>query len=70
MNNEQKPETELITFTCGPTNYPTCICNCPDSCEHDWTGPTVSIGDTYGGESVTCLKCEMTAFEHSMWVGP
>lgn len=35
----------------------------PDACQHQWDGPTVQIES---GETVTCSKCGMDAFSHSL----
>jgi hypothetical protein len=35
-------------------------------CEHEWDGPIVDIDR---GQSVTCSKCGMTAFDHAMRCG-
>lgn len=58
----------VTVMACGPHSA-TCECNCPDSCEHKWDGPVVEF-DEGRGSTVTCSRCGMTAFEHSMWVMP
>jgi len=64
-----KPDADPDQATlhvCGPSTTE-CKCNCPDSCEHVWDGPGVEEGLM---NSVTCSRCGMTAFAHSMWVNP
>jgi len=57
----------ITTFTCGPST-PTCKCQCPKGpCEHVWDGPWVEFDNTV---TVTCSRCRLSSFTHSMWVGP
>ena len=65
MNGEREPN--LTVRVCGPSAAK-CKCNCPESCEHQWDGPWVEIGE--GGHSVTCSRCGMSAMAHGMWVLP
>ena len=55
-------------FMCGPQSR-SCKCNCPKSCEHDFTGPVVEFDEGRGG-TVTCKKCGMWAINHDIWVLP
>lgn len=70
--SEENKQQAVTTYVCGPTSYPTCICNCPENCGHIWNGPTVVCGYGNSGEitSVTCSVCGMLAFEHDLWVMP
>jgi hypothetical protein len=62
-------EEKTTIFVCGPSN-PRCKCQCPDGpCEHVWDGEEVEF-DNGQCVSVTCSRCGMSAFSHSMWVGP
>ena len=38
----------------------------PDACEHQWDGPYVDIEN---GTSITCSKCGMSAYQHSLMSG-
>ena len=75
--------TGVVCAVCGQadnlTTHPVCDKpNCPgrqtfihmmpkpDACEHVWDGPHVDIGN---GMSVTCSKCGLSAFSHSLMQG-
>jgi hypothetical protein len=59
---------ETTIFMCGPSTAE-CKCECGrgGGCEHDWTGPTVNPEP--GLYTVTCARCGMDAFTHSLWTG-
>jgi hypothetical protein len=59
-------ERAITIHICGPSTA-TCRCNCPESCEHKWDGPTVRFEN---GASVTCSRCGMDAMSHSLMVMP
>ena len=67
---EPGQDSSIGVFICGPSTK-TCKCNCPESCEHDFTGEWVTgkEGNCEWG-SATCSKCGMTSMAHDMWVGP
>lgn len=44
-----KTSEEVTTFTDYGASSVTCKCNCPEACDHVWTGPTVA---TYYGMSL------------------
>jgi hypothetical protein len=61
-------KTIISTRVCGPSRMPICKCQCPEGpCEHRWDGPIEEQGSV---TTVTCSRCGMSAFSHSMWVGP
>jgi hypothetical protein len=64
------PEEVITTFACGPST-PTCVCRCPDGCEHQFDGQVNIVQDgKVVGASRACAVCGMTAMEHDLWVMP
>ena len=67
MSDEK--ESKITVYACGPSTAK-CKCQCPDGpCEHKWDGPDEEF-DGGRGVSVTCSRCGMSAFQHSLWTGP
>lgn len=65
----EKETPQVTAIACGPSTGK-CKCQCPDGpCEHVWDGPEIELMD---GQcvTVTCSRCGMSAYSHSMWVGP
>jgi len=75
--------SDVQIFTCGPSRD-TCKCNCPDGpCEHDFQGwqffdkrgnelseaEARDHGGSITGSSI-CTRCDLSAIDHDMWVGP
>ena len=51
---------------CSLRDEAACYCACSHGgpCEHNWTGPTVEIGE--GGWSATCARCGIDAMGHDL----
>jgi hypothetical protein len=45
------------------------ICGPGDTCPHEWDGPEVKSEDG-SITSLTCSKCGMDAYTHSLWMAP
>ena len=59
--------TQITAHVCGPSTGK-CKCNCPESCDHVWSGPAIEWGE--GGYTATCIRCGMPAISHDLWVLP
>lgn len=68
--NSKNKEGIVIHIYRGPSSEK-CRCRCGleegNPCEHVWDGPEEDLGE-YGGSSVTCSRCGMSAFSHDMRV--
>lgn len=68
-NLDVQVKPALMTFVCGPSEPPKCICKCPDGpCEHVWDGPVVEPDEL--SSTVTCSRCGITAMNHDLWTMP